>query len=244
MKNFIFKQFLVWLLILIGLCVFSLFVYIIGSNKGNFFKPIITYRVQLKESNGIYTGTKVSIHGKSTGNVLKTNLLSNGEVEVIFTVRKIHSFVVTESSVVHLKNAGALGDRFIDIFTADLSAPPLKKGSLIPYQDSSSLLSVLTGDGEGAKSIQNILRKLELLLQDVDKKGGSSILLSSSNQKDLNDILKSTKSILNKVDSGQGSLGAIINNRALYNRLLVLLGKRPGNDYLHEMSRRTRKSKK
>ena len=240
MKNFLLKQIVVWLIIFIGLVIFSAFTYVIAVDKGNLLTSIVTYKTLLKESTGIYVGTKVTIHGKSTGNVIKTSLLPNGQVEIRFTVRKNHVFSLTESSVVQLKNSGALGDRFINITTLDLSAKQLKKGSVIPYQTSSTLLSVLTeGGGDAKKSIQNIMTQIDKILSSLNKKGIYS-LLSQTNQEDLTQILKSTKNILKKVESGQGTLGALVNDRSLYNRLLVLLGQRPTNNYLQELSKKSK----
>ena len=244
MKNFLLKEIVVWLLIFIGLVIFSVFTYIIAANKSSFLTSIVTYKTRLAESSGIYVGTKVTIHGTNTGNVIKINLLSDGYVEVLFSVKKHHIFGVTESSVVQLKNSGALGDRFINILTKNLSAPQLKKGSLVPYKKSSSFLSILTeSEGGSNKSIRDIITKIDSLIDNFNKKGVSG-LLSPYQQEDLTQILKSAKSILKKVDSGEGTLGAIINDRSLYSRLLILLGHQPKNNYLQDLSRRSRKSKK
>ena len=244
MKNFLLKEIVVWLLIFIGLVIFSVFTYIIAANKSSFLTSVVTYKTRLAESTGVYVGTKVTIHGTNTGNVIKINLLPDGYVEILFSVKKHHVFGVTESSVVQLKNSGALGDRFINILTKDLSAPQLKKGSLVPYKKSSSLLSILTeSEGGSNKSIQDIITKIDSLIDNFNKKGVSG-LLSPNQQEDLTQILKSAKSILQKVDSGEGTLGAVINDRSLYNRLLILLGHQPKNNYLQDLSRRSRKSKK
>lgn len=245
MKNFFLKQIVVWLLIIIGLVIFSVFAYIIATSKNSLPTSITIYKTQLAESTGIYVGTKVTIHGANTGNVVKTTLLPDGQVEVRFSIRKSHAFAVTKSSVVQLKNSGALGDRFLNILTEDLSSPRLEKGALVPYRQSSSLLSVLTESGGGAdKSIQGIITKIDTLLDNINKEGAIS-LLSSDNQKDLTQILKSAKTILKKVESGEGTLGALIHDRSLYNRLLVLLGQRPSENYLEDLSRRSsQKSKK
>ena len=243
MKNFLLKQIVVWLIIFTGLIIFSVFTYIIATNKSHFLS-ITAYKTLLAESSGIYAGTKVTINGINTGNIIKIKLLPDGQVEVLFSVRKSHVFAITESSVVQLKNSGALGDRFINILTEDLSARPLQKGSLIPYQESFSLLSFLTGDGENSKqSIQGLIVRINKIFNSIDKKGVSG-LLSQSHQEDLTQILKSAKNILKKVESGQGTLGALVNDRSLYNRLLVLLGQRPTKNYLQDLSQKSQESNK
>ena len=241
MKNFVLKQIAVWLLILAGLLIFMAFVWIIAGSK-NSFGSFSIYKTVLAESDGIYAGTKVSIHGKNTGNVTATRLLPDGQVETSFSVRKAHVFGVTESSVVYVKQAGALGDRFLNIVTKDMSAKQLKKGSLIPYESAPSLLSVLTGGGgDVKKSLQSALSEINSLLEKLNQKSDNSggLLLSQEQSQDLTQILKSARSVLQKIDDGRGSLGALINDPELYNRLNVLLGKRPGNNYLRELSRKS-----
>ena len=243
MKNFFLKQFIVWLLIVIGLIVFSVFVYIIGSNQKKLFSPIVFYKTILKDSSGIYVGTKVTIHGKNTGNVSKTILLPDGQVELHFTVQKKHAFILTESSFTEIKTAGALGDRYINVNTPDLSAKQVKRGALITYKESSDLLSLLTGKSKDTKqSVQNIMRQIDKVLVQLNKKGFG--ILSQSNQEDLTQILKSTKNILKKIESGEGALGALINDPALYNRLLLLLGQRPSKNYLQDLSKKSQSKKK
>ena len=231
MKKNLLREIIVWLIIFAGLVIFSLFAYIIASNRGNLLISLVNYKTILPESTGLYVGTKITIHGKNTGNIIKTTLRPDGKVEILFSVRKNHTFSITESSVTELKNSGALGDRFINILTQDLSAKKLKKGGLIPYQKSSSLLALLTGGGEAKKSIQSLIAKTDDLIYNIN-----TGLLSSNHKENLTQILKSLKNILQKVESGQGTLGALIYDRSLYNRLLILLGERPSNKYLQDLS--------
>lgn len=237
MKRFLLKEIVVWLIIFLGLLVFFIFAYIIAGNKSHFFTSIMIYKTHLSESSGIYPGTKVTIHGKNTGNVIKTILLPNGNIEIRFSVRKSHAFGVTESSIVQLKNSGALGDRYINIFTRDLSDRQLKKDSLIPYQRSFDLLSILTGHGN---SQTNIIGQIHTMLENINKKGVIE-LLSESDRKNLRETLKSIKNIAHKIESGQGTLGALVNDRSLYNRLQIFLGQRPTNNYLKDLSRKSSK---
>ena len=239
MKHSLLKEIVVWLLIGIGVIIFSIFAYIIGSSKGNFMSSIAIYKTVLPEATGIYAGTKVTIHGKNTGNVISTALLPSGEIRVRFSIREKHTFSLTESSFIELKNSGALGDRFINIVTKDLSATSLKRGALIPYKKSFDILSFLTGGGKGSK---NLATQIDGFLNRLNQKGLG--FLSRKNQEDLTQILNSTKNILKKIESGQGTLGAVINDRALYNRLLVLLGQRPTKNYLQDLSQQSQKAKR
>lgn len=243
MKKNILKEIAVWFLIAGGLAVFAGFTYIIAGNK-NSFGSFVVYKTVLAESDGIYAGTKVSIHGKNTGNVIATRLLPDGQVETRFSVRKAHIFGITKSSVVYVKQAGALGDRFLNIVTKDMSAKQLKKGALIPYENAPSLLSFLNDSGGDVKeSLNSALSEINSLLENLNQKTGKGdgLLLSQEQSADLSQILKSARNVLEKIDKGQGTLGALINDPELYHRLNVLLGRRPNNNYLRELSRKSQK---
>ncbi|MCY4320796.1 MAG: MlaD family protein [Bdellovibrionaceae bacterium] len=243
MKKNLFKSIVVWIIVITGIIVFSIFTYIIGNNKGQLFGTFVIYRTQMKESSGIYVGTKVTIHGKITGNIVNVTILDNGEVELDFSVRKKHRFIITESSIVELKNSGALGDRYINIRTEDLSAPKLKKGSLIPYKKTSNLLSLFTGreDSKSLQSLKDIFGSVNDLLDRLNKEGLKGVL-SKSDQKELSQLLKHTNSVVRKIDSGEGTLGALINDKSLYNRALILLGERPKKGYLQDLTNRSKKT--
>ena len=244
MKNNIIKEFLVWFIVIVGITVFSVFTYIIGTNKGQLFGTFVIYKTQVKEASGVYVGTKVTIHGSVTGNITTVKLLQTGEVEIHFSVKKKHEFIITKSSFVELKNSGALGDRYINIMTPDSSAPRLKKGSVIPFKKTSNILSLLTGGGQKTqKSFQDIITNIQEMLDRFNNNGLRGFL-SKKDQRELSEILSHTNNILKTIESGEGTLGALINDPSLYNRLLVLLGERPKKNYLQDLTNRSTKKPK
>ena len=243
MKNKFFKEIIVWMIIGIGLIIFSGFAVIIGLNQGSFPGSYKYYKTVFEEASGMNIGSKVNIHGARTGNVSSMKVLPDGHIEVTFNVRKDHLFLVNNSTRVEIKNAGALGDRYLNIVTENLSAKKLNPGSTLPYQKSSNLLSFFTEGREGSKnSIQDIFQGLDDLLEKLNEEGLVD-LLSESDKKELSEVLKNTNktlklahSILEKIESGEGTLGALLNDPSLYNRIQVLLGARPKKNYLKDLS--------
>ena len=99
------------------------------------------------------------------------------------------------------------------------------------------------GGGKGKQeSAQNIFKDIQSLLDRFSEKGLKGFL-SKKDQKELSEILKRTNNILKKIESGEGTLGALINDRRLYSRVLVILGERPKN-YLQDLTGQSGKSKK
>lgn len=246
-KNFI-KEIMVWMIIGAGLIIFSGFAIIIGLNHGSLPGSYKYYKTQFEDASGMNIGSKVNIHGARTGNISNMKISPNGFIEITFSVRKDHFFMINSSSVVEIKNSGALGDRYINISTKDLSAKKIKNGNLIPYKKTSNLLSFFTEDNKKSKnSIQDILQEADNLLERLNEKGVINIL-SSSDKKELSEILKNTNQtlkitnqILKKIESGEGTIGALVNDPSLYNRVQVLLGGRPKKNYLQDLSLKNKK---
>lgn len=222
MKNFIWKQFIVGLIVVVGLSLFVFLTIVISNNYGSFFRSSYTYKSIFKSSDGLFIGSEVTLHGTRTGNVVGVKILTNGLIEVAYTVRKNHAFMVNQSTKVGFKNKGMLGDRYINMTTSDLSASSIPDNSIIPVIETPDISSVM-------KSLGSMISQLE-------KKGRKG---KSVNQ--LSSILSSLDNILKKIDKGQGSLGALINNKSLYNRLLILLGEKPRRSYLRDLSKRPSK---
>lgn len=216
MKNFFVKQMVVLAFVIIGLAVLVSVTLIMGKNRMTGFQPVIVYRSIFKSTRGIYAGSEVTIHGVRTGNVINTKILQDGNVEVSFTTLKEHAFIINQSSVIQLKTLGVLGDRYMDISTPDLEAPPLEKGALIPSQSSSEIINLFSDDKK-SNDLTDLIQSTKTFLEEFSQ------------------TIARVNRILKKIEEGQGSLGAVINNRDLYNRILNLLGEKPRHKYIKEL---------
>lgn len=224
MKNFALKQLAVITILIGGAIGFTVLTIIIGTNDGTFLKSPILYKSIYSEVSGLNVGSVVTIHGTRTGNVVKTNLLENGKIEVTFSIKKDHDFIINQSTTAQLKTQGVLGDRYINVETTDLSAPKLNVGDMITTKPPLDILSLLGGSGDSKKSVNHFVKELGRFMKNLNDQGG------------FGSVLGPLKRILKKVDSGQGSLGALINDRNAYNRLLILLGEKPKYNYLKDLS--------
>ncbi len=227
MKSFFWRQLSVSLIVAAGLIIFAALAVIIGQSRGSLFRSTVKYRAVFDQTRGIYIGSEVTIHGKRTGNVVKTRLLPSGRVEIVFAAQKSHAFLINESSRVHLKTQGALGDRYLNIITPDLSAPLIPEGGLAPSAPEWDIMTFLTGGGmaqKGEGSLKGLLRQISRLAGAFDKKGLPG-LIDPESKKDLREILKTAKSILKKIDSGEGTLGALVNDRSVHDKAESILKK-------------------
>ena len=232
MKSFFAKQLVVAVFVITGLVVLVSVTLVMGKNRMTIFQSVAIYRSIFKNTRGIYTGSEVTIHGVRTGNVIKTKVLPDGTVEVSFTTLKKHAFVINQSSVVQLKTLGMLGDRYVNIFTSDLAAPPLEKGALIPSQSTPGLMNLLSG-GNKKNDLQDLMQSTHTLMESA-----------TTLMEDLSQTVEKADKILKKIEQGEGTLGALVNNRDLYNRVLILLGEKPRHKYIKDLYKKSSKKNK
>ena len=239
MKSSLGNNIIVWFFVLLGLVLFVGFSYMMGGNKGSYFAPYYTYKTEVLDATGMEPGERVSLHGTKTGNITKIDMKDSGQVEVSFTVKKSHSFAINQTSFIEVKSKGLLGMKAFNIVTKDLSLPPLKKGSTIPTRTAPDFLSRFLG-GKNQDTSSSILDEIDKTLKKLNKKGVAGVV-TPGGDKELKKALRSLNSILKKVDTGKGTLGALVNDKEVYNRVLKLLGKRSTKNYLDDLSQKPKK---
>ena len=219
-------------------CLFSYILLLGGSHS--YFNLVSKYNVKFATVDGLFVGSVVKINGIPAGNVTDINFLpETGDIQVVISILRKFTEFITDNSSAHLATKGFLGDKYIAIKTSGRKGQKLPKGSYISTAPASGLLSALKGEGnKGTEIMSEVLVLMQSLNSEKTIKKLSKAInnfsgvLSKSNSKDLSQILKRLNSILKKVDEGEGTAGALINNRNLYNRVLTLLGKRSYNKYL------------
>ena len=225
--------------IFVFLGVISVFVCVILlDNKVTVFSSTVQYKVKLPEAHGLFEGSVVTVNGIPAGNVTDIQFIpQTGLVHVSMAIIKKFVQVINSQSEASLGVKGVLGDKFISITTGGKTAgTPLPAGSFISHQKSKGLMGFL-GSETMKKQLSNIMEELSVFIASLNSEkpleGTSqaiksfSTFFSKDKSKDFSEILKRLKNILVKIDKGEGTAGALINNRSLYNRVLSLLGQKP-----------------
>ena len=233
----------------------SLFAYILllGDNQ-TFFNLTSKYKVKFQKVDGLFAGSVVTVNGVPAGNVSSIHFMyETGDIQVVLSILRKFSPVITDQSTAALVTKGVLGDKYVAITTTGNKGAKLPKGSYIPAQSAVGLLGFSPNKGMGDK-ISTILEELLVVIQSINSEGtikkvGQSMksvhsMFSKDKSKDLSEILKRLNSILTKVDEGEGTLGALINNKNLYNRVLSLLGQSPYHKYLPSLVDKKKKVSK
>ena len=228
--------------VLLSLICVSTYVILLG-NQQTIFSLTAKYKIQFKETHGLFRGSMVTVNGLPAGNVAEIQFIpQTGRIHVLVSIINKFSKSITDQSNASLETKGVLGDKFISIFSQGAEAGnPLPSGSFISSQSSSSLMNVLGGESVKTQ-LADIIKEVYVFTKNLNSENSLgktsqalerfSTFFSKDKSKDFSDILKLLKNILIKIDRGEGTAGALINNRSLYNRISTLLGQKPYYKYL------------
>lgn len=198
------------------------------------FENNASYYSEFKQIEGLVEGGLVKMSGIQVGEVSKIEFLpDSGKVRVEYAIsRKFQSFI-HEDSHVDVQTQGMLGDKFLSLSPGSLDKPLLKPGSEITSLAPKELRDYLSGADTLLARINKNLSYLEGILGSFEKENRANLFfkhltqsaenLKNGSQK-MEVSMKHVKSILTKIDQGSGTLGALVNDTALYDDMRNLLG--------------------
>lgn len=229
--------------IVFGLVLLSSYLIVIG-NYQSIFTRTNSYKISINNAKGLFKGTSVTINGIKAGRVHLIQLQEN-QILITMKIETKFSYMINNTSKASLKTEGLLGDRYVAIETTESQASPLPSGSKLPLQENEETSNLLSGDSELVKGVTQFFKEASFLLENLNNSEDENLaenlreiskqtkkFLSDDKNKDIKYILKHTRSILRKIDKGQGSLGALVNERSLHNRAITFLGGKPYKMFL------------
>jgi phospholipid/cholesterol/gamma-HCH transport system substrate-binding protein len=188
------QTFRLGLFIVASLAILFAGVFLIGSRESLFQS---TYRVNADFQNvaGLADGADVRVGGLHQGTVKKIRLPNrpDGKVRVAMDLDKGSRDVLEKDSVASIKSEGLVGDKYVEISFGSEGAAQLKDGD-----------SVAT---EPPMDISNLVKKTSQLLDNAN------IAVA-----DLDGTADNLKSISGKINEGKGTVGALINDKTIYQK--------------------------
>jgi phospholipid/cholesterol/gamma-HCH transport system substrate-binding protein len=181
--------------IVVTLAVLAAGVFIIGS-KEYLFSPTYQLKTQFDNVAGLTTGADVEVGGVHSGTVRSITLPRNPreKVTVVMQLDKSTQDIIKKDSVASIETEGLLGNEYIAVSFGSDGQAAVQNGDAIdsiPPLEMSALLKEASG------------------------------ILDSSQQAIKNTTLATAhlNSVAAKIDSGQGTVGALVNDKELYNNL-------------------------
>lgn len=177
------------------LAVLAAGVFVIGGRE-YLFTPTYDLKAQFENVAGLADGADVQVGGVHSGNVLHILLphKPGDKVIVVMELNKSSQEIIKSDSVASIETEGMLGNQYVAISFGSAGQAEVK-------------------DGDTIQSVPP-LQMGELLAK-------ASTLLDSSQQAILNTTLATAhlNSVSAKIDSGQGTVGLLVNDKQVYNNL-------------------------
>lgn len=225
----------------LGIFVLVISVFMLGANKSIFQH---TYRIStyFDSVQGLNNGAVVSLAGVKIGNVESIDYdVEKNLVHVVFLMDATYAAKIKSDSIVEIRTQGALGDKFLYI-TPGITGAPIENRSQLKSEYGNDLLSIINKRGAESEKIFDTIQSLSKIAKSLADQNKLPSLISKLDQAagNLNESTEKIKqalatnrleksmirmdNILEKIDNGQGTLGALINDRSVHERLKSILG--------------------
>lgn len=198
--------------IVVGLFVFGALIILIAAvfligRKELLFSETFELRTEFPNVAGLAPGSEVRIGGLRKGTVKAIRLPeSPGEnVTVILSVERDTRNLIRRDSVAGIATEGLLGSKHVSISFGSSAAEPVQDGDTlrsVTPTDYSDLIDrankVIEQTGEALDEAKTALRTVTRIGSDIE-------------------------SVVEKIDRGEGTIGALVNDRTLYNQANQIL---------------------
>jgi phospholipid/cholesterol/gamma-HCH transport system substrate-binding protein len=183
-------------------------------------------------------------------------------MKVEFTVEREYAVYLRKDSTVEVVTQGVLGDKYLSVNAGDPTQPEVPDRGEVPHGVNKDLSQILSSSDQLVHKLSSTAENLERILSAFNRGNRadqffqgltttsrnlaevSSRLNEELNQVKLKSAIGHLNSILEKVDHGQGSLGAFINDPALYDDTKALIGQTNRNRIMRNLIRQTIKDNK
>ncbi len=238
----------------VGVVLFCLSIVLLGGDKF-FFASRYTLKIQLSQVQGITKGSVVTVTGLKVGNVDSVDFLPNSsEMEVTVSIQESIQSRITEGSKASVKTQGALGDKYIYIEPGPIGSKPLLEGATLETDRSPDFLDIIAAKGAEMGEVVEVIKEVRILFQNINHDGRSAKLMQNlvESSGEISKTMAETRetmrllrseaivplaSVMQKIDRGQGTLGALVNDSSLHTRISEMVGSSPHNNFLKPLLR-------
>ncbi len=251
MKDTRANDFKVGIFVTLGVA-FSMVTILVLGGAENAFTRKIYFKTHFTAANGLVTGSKVVLSGIPVGTVRDVEYDQKSKtVEIEISVQRKYAEYVTEGSTVEIMTQGVLGDKYLGINPGGIGAA-IAEGAEIPNLPSSDVSAFLSKTDAVMMNLNSTVESLNRLLRSLEKGNrvdqiaenlsqASKGLAEFANSKNMAKTSKSLVEILDKVNNGAGTLGALVNDPGLYEDARALVGGANRNRIIRNLVRETAK---
>jgi len=187
-----------------------------------FGAPRLSYKVLLKDSQGVQDGDRVRVAGVSVGRIRGVDLRPDQAWPVSLTVAIRPSIRLKQDASARVQTSGLLGSSFLELVPGSIDAAPLPGGSEIRGTTTAGLDDAMDRVGEITGKAVGLMDQLSTILETISSNLGPllarlDLLLSEENAENVSGLLANLRatsddvgprisSLLERLDTAAGQL--------------------------------------
>jgi phospholipid/cholesterol/gamma-HCH transport system substrate-binding protein len=181
--------------IIATLAILAAGVFLIGSNQ-YLFTPTYRLKAQFATVVGLDPGAEVRVGGVHSGSVRSIELPSkpDGKITVLMDLQRSTHNIIKQDSVAAIETEGLLGNEYVSISFGSAQASNVKEDD-------------------------TIVSEPPLVIADLMKKADGILDTSQEALDNVTVVTANLSSISGKINQGQGTIGALVNDKKIYTQL-------------------------
>lgn len=220
----------VGIFVFVGVFLAMVIIFLLGSEK-QIFKTQYNLTTEFKDISGLRVGAPVQLAGVTVGlvdGIQFGEALEDKKVHIKLAINTEFQDRIRKDSRAEIATQGLLGDKFIIISVGSTDQEILQDGAAIESMERPSFASVIQKSDElvatatkVAKSLADILQELEtgkglvhsMIYETKERPMGQNV---SDLTKEAKEAAAELRQILEKINKGEGTIGAFVTDPSLY----------------------------
>ena len=207
------------------------------------FSETYILTTKFHDVSGLTSGSRIQSGGIVLGRVTAIEF-GPGYEGVVVTMQldaKFKNRIKTDSKA-RILTQGVLGDKFLNISTGSETAQPAPPYSILPSEDESGISKMLKGSENVIALLEANLANIKVITDSFAKDKKSEVFFQNLSEsvvnlnailgsmrkgkgaEELSTALKNLRILTDRLNNGEGTVGALLNDSTLYEDLKLLIG--------------------
>jgi phospholipid/cholesterol/gamma-HCH transport system substrate-binding protein len=247
----------VGLFVTIGVGLIMAGILVLGSTE-SLMQRKFHFVAHLPTAEGLISGAKVVLGGIPVGTIESMHFDGERhEVDVKFSVERDSAQWLRTDSSMEVLTQGVLGDKYVSLNAGSKDQPEIPDGGEVAFRASKDLTQFLSKGDQLLLTLNSIATDMDRVMHALEKDNRAEIMFSSMSQAaknfaqvsdklnkqmdglPLNSAVKNLNGILEKINHGNGTLGAFVNDPQLYDSMKSLVGGANRNRVIRNLVRQS-----
>ena len=211
------------LMVAIGLVLFTVAIYYLGSQQ-NLFSSTVTVKSYFSDVRGLVEGNKVRYSGITVGTVSRIQIIKDTTILVEMAVDKKIVKYIRKDSRVTISSDGLMGSKLINILPGTAQTGPVTEEDFLQTKRTVDLQDVLEDAKQFTQEGRQITNNLLEVSEKLNEGNGDFALLLNENTitsklsqtgDELLAFTTNAREISEHVKEGKGDLGRLINDTTI-----------------------------